>query len=78
MSGSDTARRSVHGQFSAFARGAPLLTISRQLGHASPAITAKVYAHLHLDSLLDAFRGRDGCRKLRDGLREPDAEKEAA
>jgi integrase len=39
----------------AFAHGVPLLTISRQLGHSNPAITAKVYAHLVGDDQLDAF-----------------------
>jgi hypothetical protein len=52
--------------------------ISRQLGHASPAITAKVYAHLHSDFQLDAFADAMGVEKLRDGLREPDADKETA
>lgn len=39
----------------AFSHGVPLLTISRQLGHASPAITARIYAHLYADSQLDVF-----------------------
>lgn len=46
----------------AFARGVPLLTISRQLGHASPAITARIYAHLYADSQLDAFADAMGHR----------------
>lgn len=33
--------------------GVPLLVVSRQLGHADPAITARVYAHLTADSQLD-------------------------
>ena len=54
----------------AFARGVPLLTISRQLGHASPAITARVYAHLHSDSQLDAFADAMDSSTLRETLRE--------
>ena len=34
--------------------GVPLLVVSRQLGHASPQITATIYAHLSSDELLDA------------------------
>lgn len=54
----------------AFARGVPLLTISRQLGHASPAITARIYAHLYADSQLDAFADAMSDSTLRDALRE--------
>jgi integrase len=39
----------------AFARGVPLIAISRQLGHASVAVTSIVYAHLIDDRQLDAF-----------------------
>jgi integrase len=34
--------------------GVPLLVVSRQLGHASPQITATIYAHLASDDQLDA------------------------
>jgi len=34
--------------------GVPLLVVSRQLGHASPQITATIYAHLASDEQLDA------------------------
>jgi integrase len=34
--------------------GVPLLVVSRQLGHASPQITATIYAHLSSDEQLDA------------------------
>jgi integrase len=36
------------------AEGVPLMTVSRQLGHANPNITAQVYAHLLADDQLDA------------------------
>ena len=39
----------------AFAEGVPLIAISRQLGHASVAVTSIVYAHLIDDRQLDAF-----------------------
>ena len=52
----------------AFARGVPLIAISRQLGHASVAVTSIVYAHLIDDRQLDAFaeaqRRRPGDREL--------------
>jgi integrase len=54
----------------AFARGVPLLTISRQLGHATPAVTARVYAHLASDGQLDAFADAMEAPALRDTLRE--------
>jgi integrase len=54
----------------AFGRGVPLLVVSRQLGHASPAVTAKVYAHLHSDSQLDEFAAAFGDTGLRERLRE--------
>jgi integrase len=62
----------------AFARGVPLLTISRQLGHANPAITAKIYAHLHSDTQLDEFADAMTAEKLRAGLREHEAAEETA
>lgn len=35
--------------------GVPLIVVSRQLGHANPNITAKVYAHLvNRDEQLDS------------------------
>jgi integrase len=42
------------------AAGVPLIVVSRQLGHATPNITAQVYAHLLGDEQLDqaaAFEG---------------------
>lgn len=62
----------------AFARGVPLLTISRQLGHASPAITARIYAHLYADSQLDAFADAMSDSTLRDTLREIEAAEDSA
>lgn len=35
-------------------RGVPLLTVSRQLGHASIAVTADVYGHLAPDATREA------------------------
>ena len=35
-------------------KGVPLLVVSRQLAHASPQITATIYAHLASDDELDA------------------------
>jgi len=35
------------------AAGIPLIVVSQQLGHASPHVTAQVYAHLLADSQLD-------------------------
>lgn len=52
----------------AFARGVPLIAISRQLGHASVAVTSIVYVHLIDDRQLDAFaeaqRRNPGDREL--------------
>lgn len=62
----------------AFARGVPLLTISRQLGHSSPAVTARVYAHLASDGQLDAFAEAMRAPALRDALREAPAILETA
>lgn len=62
----------------AFARGVPLLTISRQLGHSSPAVTARVYAHLASDGQLDAFADAMAAPALRDALREREAVSESA
>jgi integrase len=62
----------------AFARGVPLLTISRQLGHANPAITAKIYAHLHSDAQLDEFADAMTAENLREHLREASAIEETA
>jgi integrase len=43
------------------AAGVPSIVVSRQLGHATPNVTAQVYAHLLADSQLDeaaaAFAG---------------------
>ena len=39
--------------------GADIVTVSRQLGHASPDITLRVYAHL-----FDATRHADRTREL--------------
>lgn len=41
----------------AFARGLPLIAISRQLGHAGVAVTSIVYARLIDDRQLDAVCG---------------------
>lgn len=62
----------------AFARGVPLLTISCQLGHASPAVTARVYAHLASDGQLDACADAMAAPALRDALRERDPAPETA
>jgi integrase len=58
--------------------GVPLIVVSRQLGHADPQITARVYAHLvnraQLDeaaSVFDRINGSNGtARTLRGTLRE--------
>jgi integrase len=62
----------------AFGRGVPLLVVSRQLGHASPAVTAKVYAHLHSDSQLDEFAAAFGDTTLRERLREAETADDVA
>lgn len=61
----------------AFSKDVPLLTISRQLGHASPAITARVYAHLQ-DSQLDEFADAMGGSNLRADLRAAPAAGDSA
>lgn len=43
----------------ALAAGVPMRVIADQLGHASPALTANVYAHLGSDALRDASRAVD-------------------
>jgi integrase len=35
-------------------RGVPLIVVSRHLGHATPLVTARVYAHLLRDDQLAA------------------------
>lgn len=40
---------------SALARGVALMTVSKQIGHADPRVTAEVYAHLVDDAQLDDF-----------------------
>jgi integrase len=62
----------------AFAAGVPLIVISRQLGHASSVVTAKVYAHLLEESQLDAFAAAMAPAPLRDALREDAAAVDAA
>ncbi len=56
------------------AAGVPLITVSRQLGHSTPQITAEVYAHLLRDEQLDAaaevFEHMRWARKLREELLE--------
>jgi integrase len=51
-----------------------LIVVSRQLGHADPQITAKVYAHLlrdeQLDEAAEVFEQPEPSEKLRDELRE--------
>lgn len=39
------------------AHGVPLIVVSRQLGHADPNVTARVYAHLLSDAQLDLAAG---------------------
>jgi integrase len=51
---------SVHGlrhtaSAAAFAKGVPLVVISKQLRHKNTRVTAEVYEHLIADSQLDAF-----------------------
>ena len=43
----------------ALAAGVPMRVIADQLGHASPALTANVYAHLGNDALSDASSAVD-------------------
>lgn len=54
--------------------GVPLLVVSRQLGHASVDVTARVYAHLvddgGLDAAADAFAGSPGTETVRETVRE--------
>jgi integrase len=45
------------------AAGVPMRVIADQLGHASPALTANVYAHLTGDALGDASRAVDDLLK---------------
>lgn len=56
------------------AAGVPLIVVSRQLGHASPHVTAQVYAHLLSDAQLDdaarVFDNPETTQTLRDTLRE--------
>jgi integrase len=40
---------------SALARGVPLMTVSKQVGHSDPRVTAQIYAHLLEDAQLDDF-----------------------
>ena len=58
----------------AFANGVPLIAISRQLGHASVAVTSTVYAHLIDGQQLDAFA--EAQRGLRAPARKPSTELE--
>jgi integrase len=62
----------------AFARGLPLIVISRQLGHSSPLVTSSVYAHLLNESQLDAFADAMTPAALRDELREDEIASDAA
>jgi integrase len=54
--------------------GAPLLVVSRQLGHSNPNITAQVYAHLtddaQLDLVADVFAPHEPAMTVRDTVRE--------
>ena len=67
------------------AAGVPIISVSRQLGHASVAVTDKVYAHLvnrdrQLEEAVDIFdeRRRSAAERLRSELREPSGATENA
>lgn len=47
------------------AAGVPMRAVADQLGHANPGLTAKVYAHVHVDTLRDAVRSLDRGRRAR-------------
>jgi integrase len=57
----------------ALQRGVPLLVVSRQLGHASIAITADVYGHLAADASREAAQAWDAIIAPVCSGRNPDA-----
>ena len=58
----------------ALSAGVPLITVSRQLGHARVDVTAARYAHLLSDAELDAFGSAHTDTGVRSGVRENPAE----
>jgi len=47
------------------AAGVPMRAVADQLGHRNPALTARVYAHVHFDTLREAVRTLEQGRRAR-------------